>query len=126
MLLTCLCFSSAEKITNYNERTVVCLSFLVCSPITIFIDVALLPVYGIGYCSYKLFKKIKKNNIKKNNIKKNNINCMICLEKLNNETHVIKTNCEHLFHLRCFTRWDDINQSCACCRKKHPTIKIIE
>ena len=43
--------------------------------------------------------------------------CSICLNSIKKEEDTIKTNCKHLFHTECISRWLKIKTSCPLCRK---------
>lgn len=43
--------------------------------------------------------------------------CSICLNSIKKEEDTTKTNCKHLFHLECISRWLKIKTSCPLCRK---------
>jgi hypothetical protein len=57
------------------------------------------------------------NDINKNNDKDDNHKCPICLENLENINK--KTNCNHIFHKECISKWININKNtCPLCRNK--------
>jgi hypothetical protein len=43
--------------------------------------------------------------------------CSICLNSIKKEEDTTKTNCKHLFHTECISRWLKIKTSCPLCRK---------
>jgi hypothetical protein len=42
--------------------------------------------------------------------------CAICIDKIENNFIVIKTPCNHIFHLECIDRWSKQKPSCPVCR----------
>ena len=42
-------------------------------------------------------------------------NCIICFEPLNN--HLCKLQCNHIYHIKCITTWEEKKSSCPICRK---------
>jgi len=48
----------------------------------------------------------------------NNHICSICLEKTtNNDTYI--TDCNHYFHKKCISKWNNKSSKCPNCRERH-------
>ena len=45
-----------------------------------------------------------------------NDDCMICLDKLNNESYVL--NCNHKFHTNCLSKYLKVKNNCPLCNSK--------
>lgn len=50
--------------------------------------------------------------------KKNNHSCSICMEKLGYQFNVHTTECNHLYHKKCFDQWFVLKKNCPLCRQK--------
>jgi hypothetical protein len=44
--------------------------------------------------------------------------CSICIEAIQGETNVAKTECGHVFHFQCLIRWSQDHNSCPMCRQE--------
>lgn len=50
--------------------------------------------------------------------KKNNHSCSICMDKLGYQFNIHETECNHLFHKKCFDQWFILKKNCPLCRQK--------
>ena len=48
--------------------------------------------------------------------------CSICLNTINNDYH--KTDCNHIFHRKCYEQWHSYNISCPLCRTENEYKKL--
>ena len=46
------------------------------------------------------------------------INCTICLEQIVPPCCTFNTECKHIFHIKCYIRWDFKRNTCPLCRSK--------
>jgi hypothetical protein len=44
--------------------------------------------------------------------------CTICFDKFEKNVIVLKTNCDHIFHIDCIYKWNKQKNSCPICRNK--------
>lgn len=59
----------------------------------------------------------RKRKFKELSEEKKTQDCAICMESLESD-HIIETECDHHFHLKCLTKWYKRVQNCPMCRKK--------
>lgn len=52
------------------------------------------------------------------------ISCVICCEEFDNDSKIIKLNCDHIYHMNCFIEYKDVQSNnsgkvkCAICRQE--------
>ena len=97
--------------------------YLIISYVNVILLITKEVILMICYNSLILYRNlllIDKEKLYKNLI----TSCSICLENFKEEDKVILTECSHLYHHECLTKWFEKNNSCPICRKENLVINI--